>query len=111
MPSASLGHFEPNTPGRCALSSDSPRSSFPTPRSAPVAGQRAVPPSRKVFHAETGECIEAFAAVDPKRAKGPEAVPEGGRDAGKGMEAGARTADMDMEKNRAPKTADSELTI
>ena len=53
MPSASLGDFGPKTPRRCGLPSQALRSSFPTPRSAPVTGQRAAPPAHHVLHAET----------------------------------------------------------
>ena len=53
MPSASLGDSRPKTPRRYGLPSPAPRSSFPTPRSAPVTGQRAAPPAHHVVHAET----------------------------------------------------------
>ena len=48
-----LGALGPKTPRRYGLPSETPRSSFPTPRSAPVAGQRAAPPTHHVLHAET----------------------------------------------------------
>ena len=73
MPSAPLGDFRPKMPRRYGLPTETPRSSFPTPRPTPVAGKWTAPPAQHVLHAETrpflveADRVErpAVAATDP----------------------------------------------
>ena len=66
---------------------------------------------KEQLEAASGERIAALEAVEPERAKGHGAPPGTGRDTGKGIESGARTTDAELEKARAPRSADRELGL
>ena len=66
---------------------------------------------KEQLEAATGERIAALEAVEPECAKGDGVAPGTGRDTGKGIESGVRTADAEVEKARAPRSADRELGL
>ena len=71
---------------------------------------------REQLEAATGERIAALEAVEPDKAKGREAEPEGGRSSGDERGASVskesgRTSGSEMEQDRAPKSLDRDLAL